>query len=111
MRPLIAVMLLSLAGCGAYPHYSDPRLATKINDRFALRDECLAKNAAASLNNSSSASEIARTISLSCQSETDSLIAVSNPYNDPRISAAIERDTQFRATGYVLRARNLGTPN
>lgn len=111
MRPLIAVMLLALAGCGAYPHYSDPRLATKINDQYALRDACLAKNAEANLNSSSSASEIARTISLSCQAETDSLIAVSNPYNDPRISAAIERDTQFRATGYVLRARNLGTPN
>jgi hypothetical protein len=109
MRALIAIMLLSLAGCGAYPNYSDPRLATKINDQYALRDACLAKNAASSLSSSSSASEIARTITLTCQPETDMLIALSNPNNDPRISAAIERDTQFRATGFVLRARNAGT--
>jgi len=38
-----------------------------------------------------------------CQSQTDHLIAVSNPRRDPKIAAAIRQDSEFRALGYVSR--------
>ncbi len=53
----------------------------------------------------SDASSIGRTISANCQAETNALIASSNPHNDPVVTAAIRQDSDFRATGYVLKAR------
>ena len=35
----------------------------------------------------------------------NALIATSNRHNDPVVTAAIRQDTDFRATGYVLKAR------
>ena len=111
-RPLIVLMSLSLAGCSAWAHYSDPRRASRIDDRCAERDACLVQNAAAQGSSGGSAVDLARTISLNCQAETDALIAVSDPAYDPRVAAAIERDTQRRAEGFIMKARNgtLSTP-
>lgn len=104
-RPLIVLMSLSLAGCSAWANYSDPRRVSHIDDRYAERDACLIKNAAAQANSGGSTVDLARTISLTCQAETDALIAISNPAYDPRVSAAIERDTQRRAQAFILKAR------
>jgi hypothetical protein len=105
MRTMIVVLTLPLAACSANAHYSDPRAMAKLNAVFEARDACLAKNAASAVTGDASASSVARAISASCQVETDRLISISNPYNDPEITAAIQKDTQFRATGYVLKAR------
>lgn len=105
-RPLIVLMSLSLAGCSAWAHYSDPRRASRIDDRYAERDACLTKNAAAQAHGGGSVVDLARTISLNCQAETDALNAVSNPAHDPKVAAAIERDTQRRAQAFIVKARN-----
>lgn len=93
------------------PHYSDPRLMSKINDQYKLRDSCLAKNAVPYVAGDSDVSNIARAVSLSCQPETEKLVSLSNPTHDPAITAAIQKDSVFRATGYVLRARGEGSTN
>lgn len=109
MRISIVLLGLALAGCSANAHNSDPRLQSKINDSYDARDACLAKNAASYSSSDSDASSVARTISVTCQAETDALIALNNPYNDPRIAAAIRSDTEFRARGFVLKARGQAT--
>jgi hypothetical protein len=42
---------------------------------------------------------------LACTPETETLIGVSNRDGDPRAASAIRKDSEFRAMGYVLRAR------
>ena len=101
---------LVLAGCEAASSlkgagYSTPNQTRHINAAFKERDECLAKNVVPSDANNSSAETIARAAALVCQPETERLIALSNPYSDPRITAAIQKDSDFRALGYVLKAR------
>lgn len=110
MRYLVVALLLQLTACSANSHYSLPWRVTQINDLYEARDACLARHAVPYAANETSASEIARAVSLSCQAETDKLIASSNPGNDPEVTSAIRRDTEFRATGYVLKARGEVNP-
>ena len=105
MRILVVVLMLSLGACSANSHYSDPRLVSSIEKTYRARDACLAKNAVPYANGEADATNIARAVSLSCQAETDKLISLSNPTRDPAITAAIRRDTESRATGYVLKSR------
>ena len=42
---------------------------------------------------------------LACSAETDKLIEVSNRDGDPAVADRIGRDSEFRAMGYVLKAR------
>lgn len=51
------------------------------------------------------ATSIGLTISANCQSETNALTASSNPHSNPAVTTAIRQDSDFRATGYVLKAR------
>lgn len=85
--------------------YSDVKTVQRIDKAFAERDACLARNAVPFDSNNSSAQAIARAVALACQPETDRLIAVSAPYGDLRVAAAIRHDSDFRALGYVLKAR------
>jgi hypothetical protein len=105
MRTLVVVLMLTLAACSANSHYSDPWRVSSIETTYRARDACLAKNTVPYVNGDADVANIARAISLSCQTETDKLISLSNPTRDPAITAAIRRDTESRAMGYVLRAR------
>jgi hypothetical protein len=105
MRTMIVVLMLPLAACSAEAHYSDPRGMSKLNSLYEARDTCLIRHAASAVSDDASASSAAREISASCQAEVDKLISISNPHNDPEITAAIQKDTEFRATGFVLKAR------
>lgn len=111
MRAVVVLLALPIAACGASAHYSDGRLMSRINKQYEVRDACLATNAAPYISSDSNATSIGQTVSLSCQAETDKLISLSNPTNDPNITAAIQRDSAFRATGIVLKARGQGTTN
>ena len=101
MRNLIFVALLSLAGCSANSQYSEPWTVRSVKQTYEARDACLLKQAASAAVDDSDASSIGRSISSNCQAETNAL----NPRNDPAIAAAIRQDSDFRATGYVLKAR------
>ena len=105
----LAFLSLSLGGCSAdtmiQAGYDNPRRMARIDREFEARDACLAKNAVPSDGAYSNAAAIAKSVALACKAETDRLIAVSNPTNDPKVTAAIVKDSDFRAMGYVLKAR------
>lgn len=105
MRILIVVAMLSLAACSVNSQYSEPWTVRSVKQTYDARDACLAKHALPYIEGDSDATSIGRTISSNCQAETNALIASSNPHNDPIVTAAIRQDSDFRATGYVLKAR------
>ena len=87
------------------PMPSDGRLNTRIIKAYEARDACLAKNAAADIGLSLDAARAAQAVSLACVPETEKLVEVSNRDGDPKVAEAIRKDSEFRAMGYVLRAR------
>lgn len=106
MRTLILIAMLSLAGCSANSQYSEPWTVRSVAKTYEARDACLVKYAGAhAAAGDADASSVGRTVSSNCQAETNALIASSNPHNDPVVTAAIRKDSDFRATGYVLKAR------
>lgn len=106
MRTAVVLPLLLLSACaGAYHTSSDGRLQTKIDTSYEARDKCLARHAAANDISYSDTQTIAQAVALACAAETERLIEVSNRDGDPKVSTAIRKDSEFRAMGYVLRAR------
>jgi hypothetical protein len=105
MRTLILVALLSLAACSVNSQYSEPWTVKAVGKTYEARDACLQREAAPYAGDSADTSSIGRIISANCQAETEALIASSNPHRDPAVTAAIRQDSDFRATGYVLKAR------
>lgn len=105
--PLLALVLAACDQPSALraTGWSDPALMHKINAAYAARDTCLERHVVPADANNSSAQAIAAAAALSCQSQTNALIAVSNPYGDPRVTASIVRDSDFRALRFVLKAR------
>lgn len=111
----LAVLVLSLGACHSASvlkgsGYSDPRLSERIEKAYDERDACLARNAAPSVSGEADVANIARAVALSCMPETDKLIAVTNPFQDPQVTASILRDNDGKAMRYVLLARGEG-PN
>ncbi|MSP74495.1 MAG: hypothetical protein EXR12_00020 [Rhodospirillaceae bacterium] len=84
--------------------YSNPRQTAKIEQAFEARDACLTRNAAPTTGEFDIAGA-ARAVSLSCMPETNQLIAVTNPSQDPRVTAAIMADNDAKALRYVRLAR------
>ena len=106
MRIALVLAALLLGGCaGAYHTSSDGRLQTRIDDSYKARDACLSKNAAADGTMSLDAASVAQAAALACSAETERLIEVSNRDGDPAVASRIRRDSEFRAMGYVLKAR------
>lgn len=108
MRPAAAVLplLLLSSGCaGAYHTSSDGRLQSRIDTSYEARDKCLAGHSAANDISHSDTQTIAQAVAMACMAETDRLIEVSNRDGDPKVAAAIRKDSEFRAMGYVLKAR------
>ena len=106
MRIALVPVVLLLSGCaGAYHTPSDGRLQTRINDSYKARDDCLGKNAAADGTMSLDAAAVAQAAALACTPETDKLIELINRDGDPVVARRIRKDSEFRAMGYVLKAR------
>jgi hypothetical protein len=106
MRIAVVLLVLPLSACaGAYATPSDGRLKTRIDTAFAARDACLARNVASDSAAGADAAAVARAVAQGCVAETEKLVEVSNRDGDPRVADAIRRDSEFRAMGYVLRAR------
>jgi len=103
--PIFLALLLGACTEGTYTSPSDGRLTTRIDRSFAARDACLARNAGADDISKSDPATIARAIALACTPETEKLVEMSNRDGDPRVASAIRKDSEFRAMGYVLRAR------
>jgi hypothetical protein len=106
MRLASVLLLLLLGACaGAYHTPLDGRLTTKINTAYAARDACLARNVASDSAGGGDAEVVARAVAQACTEETEKLVEVSNRDGDPRVANRIRRDSEFRAMGYVLKAR------
>lgn len=108
----LAVLALSLGACNSTAvfkgaGYSDPRLSGRIDRAFEARDACLSRNAAPT-GRESDVANIARAVALSCMPETNQLIAVTNPHQDPQVTEAILRDNDAKAMRYVMLARGEG---
>jgi len=113
LKAALVLLPLLLGGCEAATSLrgaglSDPNLSKSIDAAFEARDNCLAANVHLSDAYGGSAQSLAATAAASCQTQTDLLNALSNPYGDPRITEAIQKDSSFRAMGYVLKARGQG---
>ena len=101
---LALVLLVPLLSACTYTT-GDGRRTAKIDKSYVARDACLARNAAADDISNSDPATLARAVALACTPETEKLIGVSNRDGDPRAASAIRKDSEFRAMGYVLRAR------
>ena len=76
--------------------------ARGIDDAYAQRDACLARNAAERALAGASLHARAQALALACATETNALITASSR-GDPAIAGAIRDDSAFRALGVVLR--------
>jgi hypothetical protein len=109
----LSLLTLFLGACNSVSvfkgaGYSDPRLAGRIERAYEARDTCLAKNAVPSGGGEPGVASIAQAVSLACMPETNHLIALTNPHQDPRVTQQIMKDSDAKAVRYVLLARGEG---
>ena len=103
---LLPCMALLLGGCeGSFFSVGDRWHTPQINEAYATRDACLARNAAIEAPGSIDASAVARAVARACTSQTEKLIQVSNRDGDSKVATNIRDNSQFRAMGYVMRSR------
>jgi hypothetical protein len=103
MRTALVFLVLLLSACGNTT--GDGRRTSKIDKSYAARDACLARNASADDISNSDPATLARAVALACSSETEKLVMAANRDGDAKVAAAIRADSEFRAKGYVLKAR------
>lgn len=77
--------------------------ARGIDQAYAERDACLARNATERALAGASTQARAQALALACAAQTDRLITASSR-GDATVASAIRDDTEFRALGFVLRA-------
>ena len=76
-----------------------------IDKSYEARDACLARNAAADGVSSEDPAMLAHAVALACSAETDKLIAASDLSGDAKVANKIRQDSEFRALGFVMKAR------
>ena len=103
MRTALVFLVLLLSACGNTT--GDGRRTSKIDKSYAARDACLARNAAADDISKSDPATLAHAVALACSTETEQLVMAANRDGDAKVAAAIRADSEFRARGYVLKAR------
>ena len=103
MRTALVFLVLLLSACGNTT--GDGRRTSKIDKSYVARDACLARNAAADDISNSDPATIARAVALACSPETEKLVEATNRDGDTKVAAAIRANSEFRAMGYVLKAR------
>ena len=104
MRIALVLLILLLSAC-SNTTTGDGRRTANINKSYAARDACLARNASADDISNSDPATIARAVALACSPETEKLVETANRDGDAKTAAAIRKDSEFRARGYVLKAR------
>lgn len=106
MRFVCVCLVLFLTGCeGSFFMVGDKGREANIDRLSEARDKCLSRNASADITTDSDTAMIARAVALACSAETEKLVAAVNRDGDRKVAAAIRQNSEFRATGYVLRAR------
>ncbi len=106
MRFFVVCLVLLLPGCEqSFFMVGDKGREASIARLSEARDNCLSRNAAADITTDRDAATIARAVALSCGEETERLVAAINRDGDAKVTSAIRQNAEFRAMGYVLRAR------
>ncbi len=106
MRYVLVVGILLLAACeGSFVRSGDLGRKVNIEKSYEARDACLSRNAAADGTSTTDPETLARAAALACTAETDKLISASDLSGDTKVAASIRRDTEFRALGFVMKAR------
>ena len=106
MRIVLVFVVLLLGACeGSFFQVGDLGRKFKIDKTYVARDSCLARNAAADGAMNEDAATLAHAIAIACAPETEKLIEASAVDGDAKVAVAIRRDTEFRAMGFVLKAR------
>jgi hypothetical protein len=100
---LLALLVPLLSACGSIN--GDGRRTANIDKSYKARDACLARNAAADDISNSDPATLARAVAQACSPETEQLVAKTNRDGDAKVADAIRKDSEFRAMGYVLKAR------
>jgi hypothetical protein len=103
MRPALVFLVLLLSACGNTT--GDGRRTANIEKAYEVRDACLVRNVAADDTGNSDPAAIAHAVAMACSPETEKLLAATNRDGDSKVAAAIRQDSEFRARGYVLKAR------
>ena len=107
MRIALVLVVLLLGACeGSFIQVGDPGRKAKIDKTYQARDNCLSRNATADGAGNEDAATLAHAIALACASETEKLVEASMTNGgDTKIAVAIRQDSEFRAMGFVLKAR------
>jgi hypothetical protein len=103
MRAALVFLVLLLASCGNTS--GDGRRTANIDKAYKVRDACLVRNVAADDTSDSDPATVAHAVAMACSPETEKLLAATNRDGDSKVAAAIRQDSEFRARGYVLKAR------
>jgi hypothetical protein len=111
MRRAFVLLVLLLTACeGSFIRPEDLGRKTEINKSYEARDTCLKHQAVADGTAGVDPATLAHAAALTCQGETDRLIAAANTDGDSKVTASIRQDTEFRALKYVLQARGQVAP-
>ena len=106
MRYVLVLVVLLLAGCeGSFVRSGDLGRKVNIDRSYEARDACLARNAAADGTSGEDPTTLAHAAALACSPETDKLIAASDLSGDTKVANQIRKDSEFRALGFVMKAR------
>jgi hypothetical protein len=106
MRTVLVLLVIVLGACeGSFFQVGDVGRKMKIDKSYEARDNCLARNAAADGATNEDAATLARAVAMACTVETEKLVEASAVDGDAKVALAIRKDSEFRAMGYVLKAR------
>jgi len=106
MRFILVTLPFLLGACeGSFVKVSSVGRKQSVDRTYEARDACLARNAAADVNDATDVATIARAVALACANETQKLVEASNSGGDAKVATSIRRDSEFRAMKYVLQAR------
>ena len=104
MRPALVFLVLLLSAC-SNTTTGDGRRTANIEKAYEVRDSCLVRNVTAYDTANSNPATVAHTVAMACSQETEKLLAAANRDGDSKVAAAIRQNSEFRARGYVLKAR------
>ena len=96
---------VALGGCGVLDTRIDWAKAELIDRRYEERDACLKSALPARDDGRGDAVELARVMVLACKAKTERLIAAFGMDDDVGVAAAIRRDSEQRALGFLLKRR------
>ena len=112
MRFAVVPLILLLGACeGSFISVGDRWHSPQIEQAYVARDACLARNAATEAPVNIAADAAARSVAQACTSQTEKLVAIANRDGDSKVATNIRQNSQFRAMGYVLRARGQVSPS